>query len=34
MRPYLKKPFAKIGLIEWLKVTTLSSSLRTTKTKI
>jgi hypothetical protein len=26
MKPYLKKPFTKIGLVEWLKVKTLSSS--------
>jgi hypothetical protein len=26
MRPYLKKPFTKIGLVEWLKVKALSSS--------
>jgi hypothetical protein len=25
-RPYLKKPFTKIGLVEWLKVKVLSSS--------
>jgi hypothetical protein len=25
-RPYLKKPFTKIGLVEWLKVKALSSS--------
>jgi hypothetical protein len=24
-RPYLKKPFTKIGLVEWLKVKALSS---------
>jgi hypothetical protein len=33
MRPYLKKPFTKIGLVEWLKVKALSSSLSTTKKK-
>jgi hypothetical protein len=32
MRPYLKKPFTKIGLAEWLKVKALSSSPSTTKT--
>jgi hypothetical protein len=31
MRPYLKKPFTKIGLVEWLKVKALSSSHSTTK---
>jgi hypothetical protein len=25
MRPYLKKPFTKIGLVEWLKMKALSS---------
>jgi hypothetical protein len=30
-RPYLKKPFSKIGLVEWLKVNALSSSPSTTK---
>jgi hypothetical protein len=30
MRPYLKKPFTKIGLVEWLKV---NSSLSNAKTK-
>jgi hypothetical protein len=29
----LKKPFTKIGLVEWLKVKTLSSSPSTTKKK-
>jgi hypothetical protein len=24
-RPYLKKPFTKLGLVEWLKVKALSS---------
>jgi hypothetical protein len=35
MRPYLekKKPFTKIGLVEWLKVKALSSSPSTTKKK-
>jgi hypothetical protein len=33
MRHYLKKPFTKIGLVEWLKVKALSSSLSTTKKK-
>jgi hypothetical protein len=31
MRPYLKKPFTKIGLVEWLKVKALSSSPSTEK---
>jgi hypothetical protein len=26
LRPYLEKPFTKIGLVEWLKVKVLSSS--------
>jgi hypothetical protein len=26
LRPYLEKPFTKIGLVEWLKVKALSSS--------
>jgi hypothetical protein len=26
IRPFLKKPFTKIRLVEWLKVKTLSSS--------
>jgi hypothetical protein len=30
-RPYLKKPFTKIGLVEWLKVKALSSSASTAK---
>jgi hypothetical protein len=34
MRPYLKKPFTKIGLVEWLRVKALSSSPSTTHTKI
>jgi hypothetical protein len=33
-RPYLKKTFTKIGLVEWLKVKALSSSPSTTKKKI
>jgi hypothetical protein len=32
-RPYLKKPFTKIGLMELLKVKALSSSHSTTKKK-
>jgi hypothetical protein len=32
-RPYLKKPFTKIGLVEWLKVKVLSSSPSTAKKK-
>jgi hypothetical protein len=31
LRPYLKKPFTKIGLVEWHKVKALSSSPSTTK---
>jgi hypothetical protein len=31
MRPYLEKPFTKIGLVEWLKMKTLSSNPSTTK---
>jgi hypothetical protein len=31
VRPYLKKLFTKIGLVEWLKVKALSSSSCTTK---
>jgi hypothetical protein len=30
--PILKKPFTKIGLVEWLKVKALSSSPSTTRT--
>jgi hypothetical protein len=30
-RPYLEKPFPKIGLVEWLKVKALSSSPSTSK---
>jgi hypothetical protein len=33
MRPYLEKLFTKIGLVEWLKVKTLSSSPSTKKRK-
>jgi hypothetical protein len=33
MRPYLEKPFTKIGLVEWLKVKAMSSSPSTTKKK-
>jgi hypothetical protein len=32
MRPYLKKSFTKIGLVEWLQVKALSSSPRKTTT--
>jgi hypothetical protein len=32
-RPYLEKPFTKIGLAEWLKVKALSSSPNTAKNK-
>jgi hypothetical protein len=31
MRPYLEKPFTKIGMVEWLKVKALSSSPSTEK---
>jgi hypothetical protein len=31
VRPYLEKPFIKIGLVEWLKVKALSSSPSTAK---
>jgi hypothetical protein len=34
MRPYLEKPFTKIGLMEWLKVKVLSSSPSTSKKKM
>jgi hypothetical protein len=33
MRPYLEKPFTKIGLVEWLKVKALSSSPSNAKKK-
>jgi hypothetical protein len=33
LRPYLKKPFKKIGLVEWLTVKALSSLPSTTKKK-
>jgi hypothetical protein len=33
-RPHLKKPFTKVGLVGWLKVKALSSSVSTTKKKI
>jgi hypothetical protein len=32
-RPYLKNPFTKIGMMEWLKVKALSSSPSTAKKK-
>jgi hypothetical protein len=32
-RPYLEKPFTKTGLVEWLKVKSLSSSPTTGKKK-
>jgi FixJ family two-component response regulator len=32
-RPYLEKPFTKIGLVEWIKVKALSSSSSTAKSK-
>jgi hypothetical protein len=31
VRPYLEKPFTKIGLVEWLTVEALSSSPSTEK---
>jgi hypothetical protein len=31
VRPYLEKPFRKIGLVEWLKVKALSSNPSTAK---
>jgi hypothetical protein len=31
VRPYLEKPFTKIGLLKWLKVKALSSSTSTAK---
>jgi hypothetical protein len=31
VRPYLEKPFTKMGLVEWLKVKPLSSRPSTTK---
>jgi hypothetical protein len=31
LSPYLEKPFAKIGLVEWLLVKSLHSSPNTTK---
>jgi hypothetical protein len=34
MRPFLKKPFTKIGLLGWFKVKALSSSPSTTKKKM
>jgi hypothetical protein len=33
VRPYLKKPFTKIRLVEWFKVKALSSNTSTTKKK-
>jgi hypothetical protein len=33
VRPYLEKPFTKIGLVEWLKMKALSSSPSTEKKK-
>jgi hypothetical protein len=33
VRPYLEKPFTKIGLVEWFKVKALSSSPSTAKKK-
>jgi hypothetical protein len=33
VRPYVEKPFTKIGLVEWLKVKALSSSPSTAKQK-
>jgi hypothetical protein len=34
VRPYLKKPFTKIGLMEWFKMKALSSSPSTEKKKV
>jgi hypothetical protein len=33
LRPYLEKPFTKIGLVKWLKVKALSSNPSTAKKK-
>jgi hypothetical protein len=33
VRPSLKKPFTKIGLVEWLKMKVLNSSSSTAKKK-
>jgi hypothetical protein len=33
VRPYLEKPFPKIGLVDWLKVKALSSGLSSEKKK-
>jgi hypothetical protein len=33
MRTYLKKPFTKMGLVEWLKMKALSSSPSTSNKK-
>jgi hypothetical protein len=33
LRPYLEKPFIKIGLMEWLKMKAMSSSPSTAKKK-
>jgi hypothetical protein len=33
LRPYLEKPFTKIGMVEWLKVKALSSGLNIAKIK-
>jgi hypothetical protein len=34
VRPYLDKPFTKIGLVRWLKVKALSTNLSTTHKKM
>jgi hypothetical protein len=34
MRPYLKKPFAKIGLAEWLKVKATAKKKKKKKTAL
>jgi hypothetical protein len=33
VRPYLERPFTKIGLVEWFKVKVLSSNPSTAKKK-
>jgi hypothetical protein len=33
MRPYVEKPFTKVGLMDWLNVKALSSSPSTSKKK-
>jgi hypothetical protein len=34
VRPYLEKPFTKLGLVEWLKVKALSSSKKRKKNQL